>query len=71
MSRPYIICHMHMSLDGKIVGPYLKTEVAESSMREYYKLVLGENRKFKNHKGWLSGRTSSEDNFTLKLMKLF
>lgn len=64
MSRPNIFCHIHMSLDGKILGPYLKTDTAKASMIEYYKLVLGKNHFFKNHKGWLSGRITTEDNFT-------
>lgn len=64
MNRPYLICHMHMSLDGKIVGPHLETEAAQSSMRAYYELGYGNNRIFNGHKGWLSGRISSEDNFT-------
>lgn len=25
MNRPYIFCHMMMSLDGKIMGPYMDT----------------------------------------------
>lgn len=55
---------MHMSLDGKIVGDYLPTDVGMASQREYYNLMLGPNRYFRAHKGWLSGRVSSEDNFT-------
>lgn len=64
MERPRIIVHTHMSLDGKIVGDYLPTDVGMASQREYYNLILGPDRYFRNHKGWLSGRISSEDNFT-------
>ncbi|GAA4506427.1 dihydrofolate reductase family protein [Brevibacterium yomogidense] len=64
MTRPQIICHMHMSLDGKIVGSYLPTDVGMASQREYYNLILGTDRHYRQHKGWLSGRISSEDNFT-------
>lgn len=28
LDRPYIICHMLTSLDGKIIGNYLETERA-------------------------------------------
>ena len=64
MDRPRIFIHMHMSLDGKIVGSYLPTDVGMASQRQYYNLFLGPDCHFRNHKGWLSGRTTSEDNFT-------
>lgn len=28
MNRPYIFCHMMMSLDGKIIEPYMDTPQA-------------------------------------------
>lgn len=64
MGRPRIVCHMHMSLDGKIVGDYLPTDVGMASQREFYALAYGPGRHYRDHKGWLSGRISSEDNFT-------
>jgi riboflavin biosynthesis pyrimidine reductase len=64
VERPHIICHMHMSLDGKIVGDYLPTEIGMASQREFWELGFGPNRKFSDHKGWLSGRVTTEDNFT-------
>ncbi|MBP2368422.1 dihydrofolate reductase family protein [Pseudonocardia parietis] len=64
MDRPRIICHMHMSLDGKIVGDYLPTEIGMASQREFHALAWGPDRYYRDHKGWLSGRISSEDNFT-------
>src|SRR3546814_20380581 len=64
MDRPRIIVHKHMSLDGKIVGDYLPTDVGMASQRQYYNFFLGPDRYFRNHKGWLSGRISSEDTFT-------
>lgn len=64
MDRPRIFIHMHMSLDGKIVGVYLPTDVGMASQRQYYNLFIGPGRYFRNHKGWLSGRITSEDNFT-------
>ncbi|MEH7743646.1 hypothetical protein V7659_01110 [Neobacillus drentensis] len=38
MERPYIICHMLTSLDGKIVGDYLKEERA-AYFRDLYKKI--------------------------------
>ncbi|REF73275.1 dihydrofolate reductase family protein [Paracoccus versutus] len=64
MTRPRVFIHTHMSLDGKIVGAYLPTEVGVASQRQYYELVLGPDRAFDRHKGWLCGRVSSDDNFT-------
>lgn len=64
MARPRIICHMHMSLDGKIVGDYLPTDVGMASQREFHALAYGLDRHFRAHKGWLSGRITTEDNFT-------
>lgn len=64
MERPRIIIHTHMTLDGKIVSDYLPMDVGVASQREYYDLFLGPDRHFPTHKGWLSGRISSEDNYT-------
>ena len=64
MVRPRIICHMHMSLDGKIVGDYLPTDVGMASQREFFALAYGPERHYRGHKGWLSGRITTEDNFT-------
>lgn len=64
MNRPYIICTMHMSIDGKIHGPYGGTDKGQSSGRQYYEMLLGENRYYNKHKGWFNGRISAEDNVT-------
>ncbi|WP_336741461.1 dihydrofolate reductase family protein [Aureimonas altamirensis] len=53
-----------MSLDGKIVGAYLPTEIGMASQRQYYNLMLGPDRHYRDHKGFMLGRVSSEDNFT-------
>ncbi|GFZ81028.1 5-amino-6-(5-phosphoribosylamino)uracil reductase [Nesterenkonia alkaliphila] len=55
---------MHMSLDGKIVGDYLATSVGMASQREFHALAYGPQRHYRSHKGWLSGRITTEDNFT-------
>lgn len=59
MSRPYIICHMMTSLDGKITGEYMNTEGAEYVGDKYDKL----HDDFKT-KVWICGRVTFDDNFT-------
>lgn len=60
MSRPKIICHMHTLLNGKIDGIANPTSVGMRSQRLYFDLFLGENRYYDKHRGWLSGRSTSE-----------
>ncbi len=36
MKRPYIICHMVMSIDGKVTGDYLSRPEAEAAVEHYY-----------------------------------
>ncbi|GAA3511252.1 dihydrofolate reductase family protein [Dietzia aurantiaca] len=60
MSRPRIICHMHTLLDGKVDGIANITEVGLRAQREYHALMLGPDRAFSGHRGWLSGRGTSE-----------
>lgn len=62
MNRPYIFCHMMTSLDGKIMGNYMETpEGAAGDV--FYNLSFGKNPYYK-HQGWLSGRITTDDNFT-------
>lgn len=60
MSRPRIICHMHTLLDGKVDGIANITDVGMRAQREYFDLMLGPDRAFTGHRGWLSGRGTSE-----------
>lgn len=60
MSRPRIICHMHTLLNGKIDGIANPTSVGMRSQKLYFDLFLGEDRAFTKHRGWLSGRGTSE-----------
>lgn len=60
MARPRIICHMHTLLNGKIDGIANPTSVGMRSQRLYFDLFLGEDRYYKAHRGWLSGRATSE-----------
>ena len=59
MSRPYIICHMMTSLDGKITGDYMNTEAADYVGEKYDRL----HDDFKT-KAWICGRVTFDDNFT-------
>lgn len=59
MNRPYIICHMTISLDGKVTGEHL-TRAEHSPVSEiYYEL----NRNFKAD-GYACGRITMEGSFS-------
>ena len=60
MNRPKIICHMHTLLNGKVDGIANITDVGMRSQRLYHGLMLGEDRYYRRHRGWLSGRGTSE-----------
>lgn len=60
MGRPYIICHMMTSLDGKIAGPYLYSEHVKSVIDEYDRL----HEAF-HARAWMCGRKTMEENFTM------
>ena len=63
MERPYIFCHMLTSLDGKIMGNYMETPEGESASAVFYNIAFGKQPYYK-HQGWLSGRVTTDDNFT-------
>lgn len=63
MNRPYIFCHMMTSLDGKIMGPYMDTVEGSAAGDVFYNISFGKNPYYK-HQGWLSGRVTTDDNFT-------
>lgn len=63
MNRPYIFCHMMTSLDGKITGTYMNTAEAESGSNMFYNISFGKDPYYK-HQGWISGRITSDENFT-------
>lgn len=63
MNRPYIFCHMMTSLDGKIMGSYMETEEGSAAGEVFYNIAFGKNPHYK-HQGWLSGRVTTDDNFT-------
>lgn len=59
MNRPYIICHMVTSLDGKVTGEFLSQTECESSCEIYYDI----NRSLKSN-GFICGRVTMEGSFT-------
>ncbi|CDX02857.1 hypothetical protein SDC9_23697 [bioreactor metagenome] len=63
MNRPYIFCHMMTSLDGKIIGSYMDTPEGEAAGKAFYNIAFGSNPHYQ-HQGWLSGRVTTDDNFT-------
>ena len=63
MNRPYIFCHMMTSLDGKIMGRYMETPAGNAAGDVFYNISFGKAPYYK-HQGWLSGRVTTDDNFT-------
>ncbi|MDO7904818.1 hypothetical protein Q5741_00150 [Paenibacillus sp. JX-17] len=59
MEKPYIICHMVTSLDGKIIGDYLKVERAAYFTEEYEEI----HGRYES-KAWMCGRVTMEEHFT-------
>ena len=59
MDRPYIVCLMSTSLDGKITGSYMDTPEAESSFEEYERA-----NQFYQPQAWINGRVTVGENFT-------
>ncbi|MBR2876910.1 MAG: hypothetical protein IKC01_07220 [Clostridia bacterium] len=59
MNRPYIICHMVTSLDGKATGDFLGCPECENACEIYYDI----NRKIKSN-GFICGRVTMEGSFT-------
>ena len=63
MNRPYIFCHMMTALDGKIMGSYMETPQGSAAGDVFYNIAFGK-APFYHHQGWLSGRVTTDDNFT-------
>lgn len=63
MNRPYVFCHMMTSIDGKIMGNYMQTPESEKAGQVFYDIAFGKDPYYK-HQGWLSGRVTTDDNFT-------
>lgn len=62
MQRPYIVCHMLVSLDGKVTGEFLAKESCSKATEVYYEI----NREYKNrgYNGFICGRVTMESSFT-------
>lgn len=59
MNRPYIICHMVTSLDGKVTGDFLGNPECAAACETYYEI----NRNLKSN-GFICGRVTMEGSFT-------
>lgn len=59
MNRPYIICHMVMSIDGKVTGDFLFRPECQKATETYYEI----NRNYKAD-GFICGRVTMEGSFT-------
>ncbi len=59
VNRPYIICHMVTSLDGKVTGDFLFTPECAGATETYYEI----NRKLRCN-GFICGRITMEGSFT-------
>ena len=58
LNRPKIICHMLMSIDGKVTGDFLSSKEALQGSEYYYELNREANSSF------LCGRATMEESFT-------
>ena len=59
MHRPYVICHMTTSLDGKVTGSFLAAPQCESAIDRYYQI----NRDYQAD-AFACGRITMEGSFT-------
>lgn len=59
MKRPYVICHMTTSLDGKVTGAFLNTPEAARAAEVYYEI----NRNYQAD-AFACGRVTMEGSFT-------
>lgn len=54
---------MLTSIDGKIIGKYMATPEGKAAGDIFYNIAFGDDP-FYDHQGWLSGRVTTDDNFT-------
>ena len=59
LNRPYIICHMVMSIDGKVTGDFLYTPECATATEEYYRI----NREYQAD-AFACGSITMEGSFT-------
>lgn len=62
MNRPYVLCHMVTSVDGKVTGEFLRRPACAPATEVYYQL----NRDYKEQGsgGFICGRITMEESFT-------
>lgn len=60
--RPYVFCHMETSLDGKIMGRFWDV-LDDLDQNPFQEVAFGPNRAW-DLQGWISGRVTTDDNFT-------
>ncbi len=63
MKRPFIFCHMATSVDGKIWGNFMDTPEFGVSGTIFDDISM-RNKGGYNMEGWLSGRVTTDKNFT-------
>lgn len=61
--RPFVFCHMLTSLDGKISGDYMSMPEGGIAGEVFDRIAFG-THPFYKHQGWLSGRITTDENFT-------
>ncbi|MBO5313532.1 MAG: dihydrofolate reductase family protein [Clostridia bacterium] len=59
MERPYVICHMTQSIDGKVAGKFLCTPGCQSALDAYYEMHRGYNAD-----AFACGRVTMVESFT-------
>ena len=57
--RPSVICHMGMSLDGKVTGDFLRLPQSKAALRAYYRI----HREY-GASAFACGRVTMEESFT-------
>lgn len=62
MSKPYVIIHTHISIDGKIHA--VDIPAFETASQQYQELALVPSTQIYNIDGYLNGRTTTDDNQT-------
>ena len=59
MKKPYVVCHMLMSIDGKVTGEFLNCKKCESAINKYYEINLNYQKD-----AIALGRVTMEESFT-------
>lgn len=68
MKKPYVIIHTHISIDGKIKT--VDSPKFETTSKQYQEIALYPDKQVFDIKGYLNGRTTTEDNQPLEKPEL-